>query len=738
MAAGDDLYVGAAGLGTTRCLSWLINVLLLSCTAPKSPHANTSSPADETGAFEGGDTGMDVDDSGPVPDSGEDPEDTGGSGTLTLSWSRSGAAPAREFRFASIPPDDPHRVYLGSARSGLFFSSTIPPSFERVTAVAKHFYSPVLVPPGDLETRIVSAGNAFWLSRDSSVSWEKRTPLWPDSDFSIWSGASYVTGLDADDTRVVLSDDLGRVWVSVDSGEHFSHVGTVPPPDSTATKHGGEGVIENWSVQGTAPLILDDDQMLLAWDGGAVFRSEDAGVTWAEVLTGEGNRNAIAASGGKVYVGMETGVYVSEDDGRTFVQDLDGPEHCIDLDRSGDTMALACDGVLWIHDGAEYARLDTAEEVQSVAVAPSDPSVLMAGMVEGMVWSSDGGVTLESVTDELVTKDIYVVKPHPLAPSTLLGTTFCTTGVYRSEDRAETWTAIPTSAHYTMSVRHAPSDPDRVYITNSRLPGHGDLQRSDDGGLSFEMLDIPDADTNHPHALAVLPDDADTLLIGTSSDRDDGTSEPHLFLSEDGGASWVQVGDGLSAAFHAIIAAEYDPEVPGTVYIGTGPGGTDHASEATVGEDAVGSGDGLWRSRDGGENFERVAGGMDGLNIWDIGFAPSGSLFATSESGVFRSEDRGETWAQVLPLEDADRVEIGFSLAQPDWAAVSTEGALWISTDDGRTWVSYWEDFSEQVGPFGGSVGISDVDFSVDGASLYVASRHRGVWMADVNSIREE
>jgi hypothetical protein len=289
-----------------------------------------------------------------------------------------------------------------------------------------------------------------------------------------------------------------------------------------------------------------------------------------------------------------------------------------------------------------------------------------------------------------------------------------------------------------MSIRHAPSDPDRVYITNSRLPGHGDMQRSDDGGLSFEMLDIPDADTNHPHALAVLPDDADTLLIGTSSDREDGTSEPHLFLSEDGGASWVQVGDGLSAAFHAIIAAEYDPEVPGTVYIGTGPGGTDHASEATAGEAAVGSGDGLWRSRDGGENFERVAGGMDGLNIWDIGFAPSGSLFATSESGVFRSEDRGETWAQVLPFEDADRVEIGFSLAQPDWAAVSTEGALWISTDDGRTWVSYWEDFTAQVGPVGGSVGISDVNFSVDGASLYLASRHRGVWMADVGWIREE
>jgi photosystem II stability/assembly factor-like uncharacterized protein len=115
----------------------------------------------------------------------------------------------------------------------------------------------------------------------------------------------------------------------------------------------------------------------------------------------------------------------------------------------------------------------------------------------------------------------------------------------------------------------------------------------------------------------------------------------------------------------------------------------DHASEALAGEEAVGSGDGLRRSRDGGENFERVAGGLEGLNIWDIGFSPTGSLFASSEAGVFRSEDRGESWAQVLPLEDGEYVEIGFSPTHPRWVAVSSYAGLWSSTDGGQSWLSH-------------------------------------------------
>jgi len=42
------------------------------------------------------------------------------------------------------------------------------------------------------------------------------------------------------------------------------------------------------------------------------------------------------------------------------------------------------------------------------------------------------------------------------------------------------------------------------------------------------------------------------------------------------------------------------------------------------------------------------------------------------------------------------------------------------------------------MGPFGGMVGVTDVDFSADGASLYLASRYLGVWMADVSWLPDE
>ncbi|NOU46616.1 MAG: T9SS type A sorting domain-containing protein [Bacteroidales bacterium] len=60
------------------------------------------------------------------------------------------------------------------------------------------------------------------------------------------------------------------------------------------------------------------------------------------------------------------------------------------------------------------------------------------------------------------------------------------------------------------------------------------------------------------------------------------------------------------------------------------------------GELFVGTGSGIYRSFDDGNNFERVFHG--GFNIVSINFSPSGEIYAGSWSNIFRSSDDGYSW----------------------------------------------------------------------------------------------
>jgi len=286
-----------------------------------------------------------------------------------------------------------------------------------------------------------------------------------------------------------------------------------------------------------------------------------------------------------------------------------------------------------------------------------------------------------------------------------------------------------------MLIRYAPSDPERVYITNSSvnfLAGGADLQRSDDGGVVFASVAIPDSEQSHPHALAIHPWDADHLIIGTSSDSATIPYVPKLYRSLDGGESWDAFGTGLPDFTGAYMAAAYDPTDPNRVIVATGPGGNDHFSFALADEAALGGGVGLWITRDSTGSFEPITDGVVGDNAWDIAFMEDGTVFATTDHGVYRSLDSGETWEEVLSLAMGERVNLSLTPAQPDWVVVSEFEGLWLSTDRGTTWTSLYEDYTSASAPSEAWYGIYEVTFSADATSLYVSSTHAQVWRADL------
>jgi photosystem II stability/assembly factor-like uncharacterized protein len=117
---------------------------------------------------------------------------------------------------------------------------------------------------------------------------------------------------------------------------------------------------------------------------------------------------------------------------------------------------------------------------------------------------------------------------------------------------------------------------------------------------------------------------------------------------------------------------------------------------------------GLWRTNDGGESWDRVAGELRTANVTAVATAPQGptgstTIYAGTEpSRIFRSIDNGDSWNELRgltalpsaaswsfpPRPDTHHVRwITIDAHNPDRLFVAIEaGALVRSDDGGRSW----------------------------------------------------
>jgi photosystem II stability/assembly factor-like uncharacterized protein len=196
-----------------------------------------------------------------------------------------------------------------------------------------------------------------------------------------------------------------------------------------------------------------------------------------------------------------------------------------------------------------------------------------------------------------------------------------------------------------------------------------------------------------------------------------------VWKTEDGGNTWFNLSDGFfGGSIGAVAMADSDPNV---IFVGGG--------EKTV-RGNVSHGDGVWKSLDGGKTWQSV-GLTDTQFIPRIRIHPKdpntvyvaalGHLYGPNQQrGVFRTRDGGQTWEQVLFVNDeAGAVDL---LIDPNnsrvlyasiWQVRRTpyslesggpSSGLWKSTDGGDTWT----DISRQPGLPQGTLGIIGVAVS--------------------------
>jgi photosystem II stability/assembly factor-like uncharacterized protein len=347
--------------------------------------------------------------------------------------------------------------------------------------------------------------------------------------------------------------------------------------------------------------------------------------------------------------------------------------------------------------------------VTSLAIDPTNPRVLYAAAGAGGVFTRvDAGATWAPAFDGL-RGVVRIVAVDPGRSATVYAGTDLE--VFRSDDGAAHWTAIPLPAPSYLPVSALLATPAAVYVnlvSNSPAPvAIGYLFRSTDHGASWSPLGTGGFFVT---ALAADPADPNVLYAGSLTG---------VFRSADGGSTWTAASGGLPAG--AAVTALLAP-APGTVYAAFTRGAkvfrstdggshwqrvsrgiasaslTAFAAGATpavlyVAADAVTAGTGsLFRTLDGGAHWQRADAGLPS-DLQALVFDPQGrALFAGSRiNGVFRSSDGATTWTtashglRAVPADavvaDPKRPAILFA-GTPDFGLIKTAdgGASWRGT----------------------------------------------------------
>ncbi len=296
-------------------------------------------------------------------------------------------------------------------------------------------------------------------------------------------------------------------------------------------------------------------------------------------------------------------------------------------------------------------------------------------------------------------------------PDTLYVAT-ATGGVWKTTNRGTTWEPIFQNGGTASlgSVAVAPSNPNVVWLGsgeawNWRSVSWGDgVYRSADGGKSWRHLGLEE--TRHIGRIVVHPDDPDTAYVAGVGALWDSNPERGLFRTTDGGESWEKV---LYISPHTgVVDVVMDPRDPELLYAAA------FQRERRVWSFLGGGPEsGVYRSRNGGDNWERLGGGLPEGDAGKIGLSICSTrpdrVFAAvtarpEDGGLYRSDDRGASWDRVNAISaskvrcdpnDADRVYLlkdgesvsvdggrTFDAAYKDSRVHVDQQAMWIDPND--------------------------------------------------------
>ncbi len=235
-----------------------------------------------------------------------------------------------------------------------------------------------------------------------------------------------------------------------------------------------------------------------------------------------------------------------------------------------------------------------------------------------------------------------------------------------------------------------PLNPDEWYVAAAS----GGVWKTTNHGLTFEPL-FDDQGSYSIGCITLDPSNSHTVWVGTGENNNQRSVAygDGVYKSTDGGSSWTNVG--LKASEHIGMIAVH-PKNSNIVWVAAyGP------LWSSGGER------GIYKTTDGGTTWRRVLNVSEHTGFNEVHLDPRNPnvLFATAhqrrrhvhtyvsggpESGLWKSEDGGETWSEVkngIPSGDKGRLSLAISPVNPDLHYLMVEGhGTYRSTNRGASY----------------------------------------------------
>lgn len=296
-----------------------------------------------------------------------------------------------------------------------------------------------------------------------------------------------------------------------------------------------------------------------------------------------------------------------------------------------------------------------------VVLAPPGPSAgADDGLLSDFAWRSIGP---GSASGRIVDVESLDADPRFVLVASASG------GVWKSENGGTTFAPIfdryATGSIGDVAVHQR--DPKLIWVgtgeaNNRNDVGWGDgIYKSTDGGATFTNVGL--ADTFQIARIVLHPTDPKTVYVAAVGDLWGDKGDRGLFKTVDGGQTWQKLGNGLPAGRKAgATDIVMDPSNPNVLYVAF----YQRLRQAHR-FDSGGPDSGVFKSNDGGTSWRRLTKGLPPGDLGRIGLAVSRrnpqvvmavveASFQPDEkdpafadmtrlgSGVYRSEDGGETW----------------------------------------------------------------------------------------------
>ena len=440
--------------------------------------------------------------------------------------------------------------------------------------------------------------------------------------------------------------------------------------------------------------------------GGTLYRSSDGGNTWSEVPTLDGTSvfDIEFAPDGTAYLGTQDSVRKSTDGGLSWVTlnlGIGANDQVFDVaidpsdpsilwagiaDAAGsqpvNVMRSTDGGGTWTNRTPPHAPMSG----RGIAVDPNDSNTVIAvfggdfGGGEAWVTTDDG----DSWTDRSaglpgnpLNAVVYDGTRLLVGGGLLFGSQFV--GLYESPDLGVTWTPLHDGTWPILVVEDIavdPTDSARIFVA---IDGGG-VNRTTDGGATWQV-GVGGSQALAGRSIRFRPGNSQELFLGTSSLA--------VFRSTNGGDTFVQSSEGISELdLFSIDANSLNPDEIAVAFQGQNNGG-------------------VLSSTDAGTTW--LLESAPPTRYSAVGFAPDGTLYAISsgpssvaQEGLYRREDNG-SWTPLGPdqgsLYESDLNTMRFSLNNADlillggsdFGVAGFEGTIWRSTNAGLSWTKVFE-----------------------------------------------